>query len=113
MPKPKMKTFTLEQVKDKIIGKIGTPERDLFELEFKMSMIGSTIKQVRTARNLTQSQLGVLVGVQKAQISKLEKGANSASIDTVYKVFNALKAEISFSVKLKNSLSNRKTLARV
>jgi transcriptional regulator with XRE-family HTH domain len=55
----------------------------------------------------------VLVGVQKAQISKLEKGANSASIDTVYKVFNALKAEISFSVKLKNSFTNRKTLARV
>jgi len=113
MRKSKLKTFTLEQVKDKIFGKIGTPERDLYELEFKMSMIGNTIKQVRTARNLTQSQLGDLVGVQKAQISKLEKGANSASIDTVYKVFNALKAEISFSVKLKNHMPNRKTLARL
>jgi HTH-type transcriptional regulator/antitoxin HipB len=113
MRKSKLKTFTLEQVKDKIFGKIGTPERDLYELEFKMSMIGNTIKKVRTARNLTQSQLGMLVGVQKAQISKLENGTNSASIDTVYRVFNALKAEINFSIKLKNYPLHRKPLARI
>jgi transcriptional regulator with XRE-family HTH domain len=41
-----------------------------------------------------------LVGVQKAQISKLESSANSATVDTLLKIFTALKAEINFSVKL-------------
>jgi transcriptional regulator with XRE-family HTH domain len=58
------------------------------------------IKQARQERNLTQEQLGQLVGVQKSQISKLESSTNSATIDTIIKVFRALKAEISFNVKL-------------
>ena len=61
------------------------------------------IKTTRKERNLTQEQLGQLLGVQKAQISKLENSANSASIDTILKVFQALKAEISFQVKLENN----------
>ncbi len=34
------------------------------------------------------------------QISKLENSANSATIDTIYKIFKALDAEINFMVKL-------------
>jgi transcriptional regulator with XRE-family HTH domain len=48
--------------------------------------------------------LGKLVGVQKAQISKLESSANSATIDTVLRVFGALKAEINFHVKFEDKL---------
>jgi len=44
-----------------------------------------------------------LVGVQKTQISKLESSANSATIDTILKVFKALKAEINFNVKLEDN----------
>lgn len=51
---------------------------------------------------MTQEELGKLIGVQKAQISKLENSANSATIDTIIKVFKALKAEINFKVKLEN-----------
>ncbi len=53
---------------------------------------------------MTQEELGKLVGVQKAQISKLESSANSASIDTVLKVFKALKAEINFNVRIEDKL---------
>jgi transcriptional regulator with XRE-family HTH domain len=49
---------------------------------------------------LTQEQLGQIIGVQKSQISKLESSTNSATIDTIIKVFKALKADISFNVKL-------------
>jgi transcriptional regulator with XRE-family HTH domain len=35
-------------------------------------LLGSAIKQARKERNLTQQQLGELVGVKKAQISKIE-----------------------------------------
>lgn len=58
------------------------------------------IKSARLERNLTQEQLGKIVGVQKAQISKLENNANSATIDTILKVFKALKADIHFRVKI-------------
>jgi len=51
---------------------------------------------------LTQEQLGELVGVQKAQKSKLESSANSARIDTILKVFKALKADIHFNVTIEN-----------
>lgn len=51
------------------------------------------IKKGRQEQNLTQKQLGQWVGVQKAQISKLESSVNSATIDTILKVSKALKAE--------------------
>ncbi len=39
---------------------------------------------------------------QKAQILKLESSANSATIDTILKVFKALKADIHFNVTIEN-----------
>lgn len=91
---------SLNDVKDKYIGERGTPERETYEYELRMEIIGEMIKKARLERNLTQEELGKLVGVQKAQISKLENHANSATIDTILKVFKALQAEVSFSVKL-------------
>lgn len=101
MPKSTKKLVSLDEMNDKYLGKKGTPERDSFEWEFQMAMIGETIRRVRKVRNLTQSQLGELVGVQKAQISKLESSTNSATIGTIYKIFSALKADIHFNIKLK------------
>lgn len=89
-------------MKDRYIGKIGTKERDEYEYELKMELLGHMIKAARQERNLTQEQLGKLVGVQKAQISKLENSSNSATIDTVLKVFKALKADIHFNVTVEN-----------
>ena len=68
-----MKTYSLNQVQDKLIGKIGTPERDKFEYDLQMDLIGKAIKQTRQERNMTQEELGKLIGVQKAQISPLAR----------------------------------------
>lgn len=97
-----MKTYTLNEVQDKLIGKIGTPDRDIFEYELQMDLIGKAIKETRKERNLTQEQLGKLIGVQKAQISRLESNANNATMDTLLKVFTALKAKIKLQVELPN-----------
>ena len=67
-----MKTYTFDEVKNKYIGKIGTQKRDEFEQELQLELLGEAIKETRKKRNLTQEQLGKLVGVQKAQISKIE-----------------------------------------
>ncbi|MFY8188264.1 MAG: helix-turn-helix domain-containing protein [Flavobacterium sp.] len=103
METKKIKTVTFAEMKDKYIGKIGTQERDDYEYELRMDVLGKMIKAARLERNLTQEELGSLIGVQKAQISKLESSANSATIDTVLKVFKALKAEINFNVKLEDN----------
>ncbi len=97
-----MKMYTLDEMEDKFIGKRGTEEREEYEYELNMEILSRMIKSARKERNLTQEELGKLVGVKKAQISKLEKGANSARIDTIIKVFKALKAEIHFNVTLEN-----------
>lgn len=99
----KMKTYTLDEVTDKIIGKKGTPKRDRFEYELQMDLIGKAIKESRQERNLTQEQLGELVGVQKAQISRLESNASNVTIDTLMKVFTALKAKVKLQVELPNA----------
>ena len=98
----KIKTISLDEMKDEFIGKRGTKQREKYEYKLNMEMLSYIIKKARQERNLTQEQLGKLVGVQKAQISKLESSANSATIDTVLKVFKALKAEISFKVTIEN-----------
>ncbi len=98
----KPKTYTLAEMKDKYIGKSGTKARDEYEYTLRMDVLGRMIKAARQERNLTQEELGKLVGVGKAQISKLENSANSATIDTIIRVFRALDAEIHFNVKLED-----------
>jgi HTH-type transcriptional regulator / antitoxin HipB len=103
METKEIKTYSLDEMKDKYIGIVGTKERDEYEYELSMDVLGKMIKAVRKERNLTQEELGRLVGVQKAQISKLESSANSATMDTIIKVFKALKAEINFNVRLEDN----------
>src|SRR4051794_33218038 len=97
-----MKTYSLEELTDKHIGKKGTPRREAFENELRLELLGQTIKQVRKERNLTQEQLGELVGVKKAQISKIENSVTDARFDTILKVFKALNAKVNFNVELLN-----------
>lgn len=98
-----MKRYTLEQAKDELIGKVGSPERDEYEFELKLELIGDMIQQARKQRNLTQEQLGQLIGVKKAQISRLENNTGNVTIETILKVFNALEAQVSFNVKMLNN----------
>jgi len=100
MAKKEIKSYSLAKMKDKYVGKKGTKSRDDYEYELSMDVLGHMIKTARQERNLTQEQLGILVGVQKSQISKLESSSNSATIDTILKIFKALKADIHFNVTL-------------
>jgi len=96
----KFKTVSLDSMIDKHIGKRGTSRRDTFENELRIDLLGQAIKQARQERNLTQQQLGELVGVQKAQISKIENSVKNARFETILKVFEALGAKVNFNVEL-------------
>lgn len=100
MEKQPLKVYTLDQIKDEMIGKKGTPKRDKYEFELNLELLGEMIKTARQERNLTQEQLGQLIGVQKAQISKLERNASNVTIETVLRVFNALQAKVHFHVQM-------------
>lgn len=97
-----MKTYTLDEIEDEIIGKVGTPERDQYEYDLKMDLIGEAIKQTRKKRKLTQEALGELVGVQKSQISKLESNAGNVTVDTLMRLFNAMQANVKLQIELRN-----------
>lgn len=93
-----MKFYTLEEMTDKHIGKRGTPERESFEAEVESALIGASIKAARKSMNLTQKELGERVGVQTAQISKIENGRN-LTISTIVRVLNALGLSADFSIE--------------
>ena len=97
-----MKTYSLDEITDKYIGKKGTKKRDTFEYELRLDLLGEAIKQARKERHLTQDQLGKLVGVQKSQISKIENSLTDARFETIIKVFKALNAKINFNIELLN-----------
>jgi DNA-binding XRE family transcriptional regulator len=90
--------ITLENFKDKHLGKIGTSKRDLYEMELSVELLAEQIKQLRKERKLTQEQLGKLIGVQRSQISKLENNTGNVTIGTILKIFTALKAEVNFRI---------------
>jgi HTH-type transcriptional regulator / antitoxin HipB len=103
MKNKELETFTFDQIKDEFIGEIGSDKRNQYEQELQIEVLGEMIRKVRLERNLTQEDLGKLIGVQRAQISKLENCTTNVTIDTIIKVFGALKAKINFNVELINN----------
>jgi DNA-binding XRE family transcriptional regulator len=108
MKNNKLKLYSLDEITDEYIGKRGTPKRETFEYELRLDVIGEAIKQARKERHLTQEELGRLVGVKKAQISKIENSLTDARFETIMKVFKALNAKINFNIEL---LDQKMTLA--
>ena len=100
MENTRLRIYTLDEAKDIYLGKIGTDKRDKYEYELRLDLLGEIIKQARKERHLTQSQLGELIGVQKSQISRIERNAKNVTIETILRVFRALKAKVHFNVEL-------------
>lgn len=84
-----MKFYTENEALDKVIGVKDTFARREYDAQMQEFLIGEAIRQARQSRNLTQEQLGELIGVKKAQISKIENGCN-VTFSTVARLFNAM-----------------------
>ena len=86
-----MKLIPADNMKDKLWGKRGTPEREAkLKEDVNAYIVGEAVRKARLAQNLTQEQLGERIGVQRAQISKLEKGTSVITLPTMSRVFQAL-----------------------
>ena len=95
----KTNTYSLEEVTDKYIGEKGSPRREQFEFDLRLDILGDMIKKARKEQHLTQEQLGKLIGVQKAQISKIENNTKDVRFSTVLRVFEALKAKVKMTIE--------------
>lgn len=95
-----MKLTSFEELKNRHLGKIGTPGRDEYEAEVREAIqsyhIGEAIKAARKERNMTQEQLAELMGVKKAQVCRIERGSNP-TIGTITRAFNALGMAVSLT----------------
>ena len=95
-----LKMYSFDQIKDEFIWEVGTQKRTHYEQELQLEILGEMIRKVRLERKLTQDELGKLIGVQRAQISKLENSTTNVTLETLLKVFGALKAKVNFNVEL-------------
>lgn len=91
--------YSFEEVKDEILGKVGTKRRDQHERNVEEALytyrLGEAIKSERLKQNLSQEELGERIGVKRAQISRIEHGY-SMSIPTLCRVFKALGISTAF-----------------
>ena len=91
-----MKTYTFDEVKDELLGKVGTSERDEHERKVAEAVnafrLGEVVRGRRLDQNLTQEELGRRMGVNKSQIPKLERG-DDMSLRSMRRVFRALGVE--------------------
>lgn len=99
MARKETKTYSLEQITDEYIGKRGTQKRELFEFNLKLDILGDMIRKARKEQQLTQEQLGKLIGVQKAQISKIENNTKDVRFSTILRVFEALQAKVKMTIE--------------
>lgn len=88
-----MKLIDSSEFVDRVLGKVGTPERDAMEMQIKEEresyMMGESLKKARMSQNLTQEQLSRKAGVDRSQVSRLERG-KSATLSSIKRISQAL-----------------------
>ncbi len=94
-----------KQVNEEFSGYGKPPEIDVFESTLDKKSMGALLKTLRKHKNLTQEQLGKLIGVKKAEISKLERGDRNLTIGSLIQLLDALLV----TTKLKIEVSDNKT----
>ena len=92
-----MQFYTQEQMVNKHVGAKGTPAREEYDEQVELMLVGEAIRKARQAKSLSQEQLGEMVGVQKAQISRLENGKN-LTLASIVRLFKALNQEASLEI---------------
>ena len=92
-----MKLYRIDTVEDVRLGSKGTQIRDEYEAELEQFYVGEAIRRARIAKNLTQEELGARVGVQRSQISRIEKGQN-ITLSNMSKLFKAMDVNVKIEI---------------
>ncbi|MCM8822709.1 MAG: helix-turn-helix transcriptional regulator [Candidatus Omnitrophica bacterium] len=63
-------------------------EKDIYKI------IGASVKKVRKSAGITQEELSRKTGLDPSFISHIERGTKKASIETIFKIANALQVPL-------------------
>ena len=77
---------TLDQIKTKYYGQVGTPERDRLENELEALRIGFKIRSAREQLDMTQEQLAKRINKKRTYISKVENDGENITLRTLYDI---------------------------
>ena len=72
------------------IGQAGQVEQTPDKVQSRINWVGSTVKNCRKEKGLSQMELAEKSGLRQPQISRLEMGVHSPSFKTLQKIANAL-----------------------
>ena len=81
---------SVDDMMDAKYWKPGTPEREQFRREAYAYYMGQILHDARKTEKITQKELAGRVGVDKAYISKVEKGIIEPGIAMFYRIASAL-----------------------
>ena len=73
-----------------------------------MAQMGENVRRIRKKEGLTQEQLADAVGITSSFCAQIEAGVRSTSIDTLYRIAEAL--NVSASVLIYGSTQNERIL---
>lgn len=57
-------------------------------------LLGSRIKELRSAKNFTQEQMADQIGVSRQKYARIESGANSITLDILSKIAGVLEVTV-------------------
>lgn len=80
------KITTLDAFIEEEHGALGTASRAVFESGYKNFEIGHLIKQARLGMGMTQEELALKSGTNKAYISKIENDLKEARLSTLQRI---------------------------
>ena len=99
--KTKNNIKSLDQLIEEQYGKKGTRKRDKFDKGYETFKLGAMIHEARLEKGLTQEQLAVKCGTNKAYISKVENDIKDVRISTLQKIIEiGLGGRLNLSVTL-------------
>jgi putative DNA-binding protein len=88
--------WTLDELKDRHIGPVGTKRRDNYERELADILIGYKIRDARINLDITQAELAERVHKKRSFISRVENNGGNFTVRTLREI-----VEVGLGGKLK------------
>lgn len=82
----KINILTLDQIKDKLYGKKGTPKRNAFESDYTLFKFSEQFKTARINFGFTQDELAIKAHTSKYYISKIENDIKEVRLSNLQKI---------------------------
>ena len=81
-----METKNWKDIKDTVYGERGTSRRDKLDRDFEGIKIGILLKKAREEKNMTQTEIAVLIDKKREYISRIENNGSNINLKTLYEI---------------------------